>query len=120
MMFNENSRVKIPAIIQLTRLWYGYLSIKQPENRSQIDPETNIFKRIFVDSLIRINSTNTPPSTSLADKVKDGKIQRTILKPEEEHKIINAFMSDKPIDDFSVIVSYDEIKGKNYVFTKIC
>lgn len=60
-MFNENSRVKIPAIIQLTRLGYGYLSIKQPEIHSQIDSRTNIFKHIFIDSLVRINSSNTPP-----------------------------------------------------------
>ena len=68
-MFNENSRVKIPAIIQLTRLGYGYLSIKQPEIHSQIDSRTNIFKHIFIDSLTRINSSNTPPSTNLTDKI---------------------------------------------------
>ena len=59
-MFNENSRVKIPAIIQLTRLGYGYLSIKQPEIHSQIDSRTNIFKHIFIDSF---------PSTNLTDKI---------------------------------------------------
>lgn len=68
-MFNENSRVKIPAIIQLTRLGYGYLSIKQPEIHNQIDSRTNIFKHIFIDSLVRINSSNTPPSTNLTDKI---------------------------------------------------
>lgn len=63
--FNENSRVKIPAIVHLTRLGYGYLSIKDPDIKSQIDPTTNIFKQVFVDSLIKINSTNTPPAAFL-------------------------------------------------------
>ena len=61
-MFNENSRVKIPAIIQLTRLGYVYLSLKEHGVSSQIDPDTNIFRDIFTNSLARINSTNTPPT----------------------------------------------------------
>lgn len=61
--------LKSPVIIQLTRLGYGYLSIKQPEIHSQIDSRTNIFKHIFIDSLTRINSSNTPPSTNLTDKI---------------------------------------------------
>lgn len=60
-MFTENSRVKIPAIIQLTRLGYDYLSLRDPSVHSQIDPNTNIFHDIFTNSLVKINSTNTPP-----------------------------------------------------------
>ena len=39
MIHNENSRVKIPALIHLTRLGYDYLSLKQYEGH--ICPETN-------------------------------------------------------------------------------
>ena len=60
-MFSENSRVKIPAIIQLTRLGYDYLSLRDPSVHSQIDPDTNIFRDVFTNSLVKINSTNTPP-----------------------------------------------------------
>ncbi len=38
---NENSRVKIPALVHLTRLGYDYLSLKQ--YKGSIYPETNIF-----------------------------------------------------------------------------
>ena len=48
---NENSRVKIPAILHLMRLGYDYLSLKN-ENW---DKQTNIFPEIFVESLCRIN-----------------------------------------------------------------
>ena len=51
MSFNEDTRVKIPAIITLTRLGYNYLS----KDRTDIDIETNIFKDIFFESLKKIN-----------------------------------------------------------------
>ena len=73
-MFSENSRVKIPAIIQLTRLGYDYLSLRDPSVHSQIDPDTNIFRNIFTNSLVKINSTKTPPHTHSVDLV--SQIQR--------------------------------------------
>lgn len=48
---NENSRVKIPAILHLMRLGYDYLSIKN----ANWDKSTNIFPEIFIESLCRIN-----------------------------------------------------------------
>lgn len=52
--FDENSRVKIPAIVHATKLGYNYLSIK--DNKEQIEPRTNIFKNVFKESLNRINN----------------------------------------------------------------
>lgn len=49
--FNENSRVKIPAILHLIRLGYRYLSLSKQE----WDISTNIFTNIFNESLIRLN-----------------------------------------------------------------
>ena len=51
--FNENSRVKIPAIVHLTRLQYRYVSVKQVE--PNLDIETNIYKESFRTALNRIN-----------------------------------------------------------------
>lgn len=51
MVFNENSRVKIPAILHLMRLGYIYIPLNQ-QNRKE---ETNIFENIFIDSLQHIN-----------------------------------------------------------------
>ena len=53
MIHNENSRVKIPALIHLTRLDYSYLSLKQ--YKGGICPKTNILKSIFRDGVNRIN-----------------------------------------------------------------
>jgi hypothetical protein len=52
MTFNENSRVKIPAILHLCRLGYTCISLKTAE----WDKTTNIFTDIFIDSIRRINS----------------------------------------------------------------
>lgn len=51
MKFNEDSRVKIPTIIHLTRLGYDYISLK---NHSW-DVSTNIFTDIFKSSVGKIN-----------------------------------------------------------------
>lgn len=58
MIHNENSRVKIPALVHLTRLGYEYLSLKQ-DNR-KICPDTNIFKSLFWDGVNQINGCSLP------------------------------------------------------------
>lgn len=55
MAFNENSRVKIPAILHLCRLGYNYLSL----NQACWDESTNIFTEIFNESIPRINTELT-------------------------------------------------------------
>jgi type I restriction enzyme R subunit len=55
MAFNEDTRVKIPAIITLTRLGYKYVSLKN----AKWDIETNIFTDIFSESIKKINNTVT-------------------------------------------------------------
>jgi type I restriction enzyme, R subunit len=58
MRFNEDSRVKIPTILHLTRLGFEYLSLKSAE----WDIDSNIFSEIFIAALLRIN-----PQTLRAD-----------------------------------------------------
>ena len=55
MAFNENTRVKIPALIHLERLGYKYLSLKT----SAWDKDTNIFTEILDQSLSRLNPEAT-------------------------------------------------------------
>jgi type I restriction enzyme, R subunit len=51
MAFTEDSRVKIPSILHLTRLGYRYLSLKD----AIWDVDTNIFTDIFKQSIAKIN-----------------------------------------------------------------
>ena len=53
-------------------------------------------------------------ASNLGETVKEGKNQKTVLTYEEEEKIIETFNKKEAIDDFSVVVSYDEIASKNY------
>ncbi len=51
MSFNEDSRVKIPAILHLMRLGYQYIPLR---DQHRIE-ENNIFKDIFVEKISEIN-----------------------------------------------------------------
>ena len=64
MAFNEDTRVKIPTILHLTRLGYRYLSLK---SNLVWDEETNIFTDIFKQSVANIN-----------EGIEDGDIDRLI------------------------------------------
>jgi type I restriction enzyme M protein len=53
-------------------------------------------------------------ASNLGETVKEGKNQKTVLTAAEEQRIIDTFNNKQAVDDFSVVVKYDEIKEKNY------
>ena len=53
MKFNEDTRVKIPAILHCMRLGYEYISLKN--QNYNISESTNIFTEIFLSSIQKIN-----------------------------------------------------------------
>ena len=53
MAFNEDTRVKIPALIHLTRLGYKYFSLK--DKKIDINPDTNILTNIFSKKIAELN-----------------------------------------------------------------
>jgi type I restriction enzyme R subunit len=73
MSFNEDARVKIPAILHLTRLGYSYLSLKH----ATWDEATNIFPGVFRASVMAIN-----PAASSDDI--DRLLQEVLLLLENE------------------------------------
>lgn len=60
------------------------------------------------DNVVLIDASN------LGGKVKDGENQKTVLSTYEESQIIDVFNSKQSKQDFSVVVSYNEIATKNY------
>lgn len=56
-------------------------------------------------------------ASKLGTTIKDGKNQKTLLSAEEERQIVETFNAHKAADDFSVVVSYEQIKEKNYSFS---
>ena len=65
MAFNENTRVKIPAILHLCRLGFNYLSIFTAKR----DETTNIFTDLFSECIKRINRDRD---------LEDGEIKRLL------------------------------------------
>ncbi len=53
-------------------------------------------------------------ASSLGNKVKDGKNQKTLLSEAEEDRIISTFNAKQAVENFAVVVSYADIATKNY------
>ena len=81
---------------------------------------SNIFATTGTNvSIIFIDATNKDKvilidASNLGKKVKNGKNQKTVLTPAEEQQITEAFNQKQAHEDFSVVVSYEEIINKNY------
>lgn len=68
---------------------------------------------LFIDDSNK-NGVVLIDASGLGTKVKDGKNQKTLLSEEEENRIIATFNAKKTVEDFSVVVNYDDIAAKNY------
>jgi len=81
---------------------------------------SNIFATTGTNvSILFLDATNTGDvvlidATNLGIKVKEGKNQKTVLSDTEEQQIIDVFNTKVAKEDFSVVVSYDDIATKNY------
>lgn len=65
------------------------------------------------------NSRNTDKvvlidASKLGEEYKDGNNQKRRLRDNEIDKIVSTFLNKEAVDDFSVTVTYDEIKEKKY------
>ena len=60
------------------------------------------------DGVVLIDASGLGTKTSVDEN------QKTVLSREEEQKICNTFTNKQAVEDFSVVVGYDEIKAKNY------
>lgn len=72
---------------------------------------------LFIDKTNKEGNIVLMDASKLGTTIKDGKNQKTLLSEEEEDKIIQTFNKKEVIDDFTVSVSYEQIKAKNYSFS---
>lgn len=89
--------------------------------RGVVSMPSNIFATTGTNvSVLFLDKANTKGDIVLMDAsklgttVKEGKNQKTLLSHEEENLIIKTFNAHKAVEDFTVVVSYDQIKEKNY------
>ena len=88
--------------------------------RGAVSMPSNIFATTGTNvSILFIDKANKEDvvlidASGLGEKIKEGKNQKTLLSSNDETQIINTFNKKKVIDDFSAVVSYEDIKAKNY------
>lgn len=92
--------------------------------RGVVSMPSNIFATTGTNvSILFLDKANTKgdivlmDASKLGETVKEDKNQKTVLTKDEEDKIIKTFNEHKAVEDFSVVVSYDQIKEKNYSFS---
>lgn len=72
---------------------------------------------LFIDKSNDSGDIMLVDASKLGTKVKEGKNQKTVLSDTEVKKIEDTFINQDVLDDFSVKVSYEQIKEKNYSFS---
>lgn len=89
--------------------------------RGVVSMPSNIFATTGTNvSVLFLDKTNTKGDIVLMDAsklgttVKEGKNQKTLLSVQEEELIIKTFNDHNAVEDFTVVVSYEQIKEKNY------
>ena len=89
--------------------------------RGVVSMPSNIFATTGTNvSILVIDKANTKGDIVLMDAskmgttVKDGKNQKTLLSLEEEEEIITTFNKHEKKEGFTVVVSYEDIKSKDY------
>ena len=69
---------------------------------------------LFFDNSRTTDKVVLIDATKLGEEYKDGNNQKRRLRDDEIDKIVNTFLNKEVVDDFSVAVTYDEIKEKKY------
>lgn len=69
---------------------------------------------LFFDNSRKTEKIILIDASKLGEDYKDGKNQKKRLRDFEVDKIVDTFLNKKEIEDFSVAVTYDEIKEKKY------
>jgi type I restriction enzyme M protein len=92
--------------------------------RGVVGMPSNIFATTGTNvSVLFLDKANTKGDIVLMDAsklgttIKEGKNQKTLLSSEEENEIIRVFNKHEAKEDFAVVVSYEDIKAKNYSFS---
>ena len=69
---------------------------------------------LFLDKANKKGDIVLMDASKLGTTIKEGKNQKTLLSAEEEDSIIRTFNKHEAVDDFAVVLSYEEIAAKNY------
>ncbi len=92
--------------------------------RGVISMPSNIFATtgtnvsiLFLDNANKKGDIVLMDASKLGTTVKEGKSQKTLLSAAEEQLIIDTFNKHEAKEDFSVVLTYEQLKEKNYSFS---
>jgi len=98
--------------------------VEQKMLRGVVSMPSNIFATTTTSvSVLFLDKSNTKGDIVLMDAsklgttVKEGKNQKTVLSTVEEDLIIDTFNKHESKEDFSVVVSYEQLAERNYSFS---
>ena len=108
-MFNEATRVQMPAMVHLTRLGYTYFGkITEDMAGTVYDPDTNILINVFKEQFARLNPTHV------------GEVEQTLKTIRQEldnddigYSFYKQLLSVSPIR----LVDFENPKNNTYHFT---
>lgn len=69
---------------------------------------------LFLDKANKKGDIVLMDASNLGIMIKEGKNQKTVLRPYEQDLVIETFNKHEVVNDFTVVVSYEQIKEKNY------
>jgi type I restriction enzyme M protein len=69
---------------------------------------------VFFDKSAKSDKVILIDASKLGEEYKEGNNQKRRLRDFEIDQIVNTFQNKESVDDFSVAVTYDEIKEKGY------
>ena len=76
--------------------------------------EIHFKNQFFIDKSNKEGNIMLIDASKLGEKRKEGKNQKTVLRPDEVKKIEDTFINQDVVEDFSVSVTYEQIAEKNY------
>lgn len=69
---------------------------------------------LFFDASKSVDDVVLIDASSMGEEYQEGNNKKRRLRPEEIDKIVHTFRSRENVDDFSVVVTHDDIKAKKY------
>ena len=69
---------------------------------------------LFFDNSRKAEKVVLIDASKMGEEYKDGNNQKRRLRDFEIEQIVSTFQNKEAVDDFSVAVTYDEIKAKKY------
>ena len=110
---------KVSPVLKNAEKWE--LAYAEMSEDDRLDMPSNVFANtgtnvsvLFFDNSRKTDKVVLIDASKLGEEYKDGNNQKRRLRDFEIDKIVDTFLNKEAVDDFSVAVTYDEIKEKKY------